>query len=61
MLLQLFLVDLCQHKNKLVLHCYNNKLIDFLSRNEISCHKNLEIENFYFFKGIKCLSISQGT
>ena len=32
---------LCSHKDKLVLHCINNILMDSLSRNEISCHKNL--------------------
>ena len=32
-----FLIDLCPHKDKLVLHCSNAILINFLSRNEISC------------------------
>ena len=29
------------HTNKLVLHCINDILMDFLSRNVISCYKNL--------------------
>ena len=58
---QLFLIDLCTHKDKLVLHCINDILMDFLSMNEISCHKNLRTKNFYLFKGIKCLSIGQET
>ena len=41
MLLQLFLIALCAHKDKLVLHCINDILMDFLSMNEILCHKNL--------------------
>ena len=34
MLLQLFLVVLCSHKDKLVLDCVNDILINFLSRNK---------------------------
>ena len=32
MLLQLFLIDLCQNKNKLVLHCLNNILVDLINQ-----------------------------
>ena len=28
------------HKDKLVLHCFNDILMDFLSRSENLCHKN---------------------
>ena len=33
MLLQPFLIDLCPHKDKLVLHCIDDILMDFMSRN----------------------------
>ena len=41
MLLQLFLIDLCQHKDKLFLQSIDDILMDFLGRNENSCYKNL--------------------
>ena len=37
-----FKFDLCPHKDKLVLRYIKDILIDLLSKNEISCHKNFE-------------------
>ena len=56
----IFLISLCPHKDKLVLHCNNDTLMNFLSRNEILCIKKLKNWKYLFIKGIKCLSISQG-
>ena len=53
MLLQFFfLIDYCPHKDKLVMHCIDGILISFLTRNEISCSKNLINKNSYLFKSI---------
>ena len=41
MLQQLFLTEFCLHKDKFILPCINDILMDFLSRNDILCHKNL--------------------
>ena len=41
-----FFIVLCPHKDKLVLHCFNDILIDFMSKNEILSCKNLRNENF---------------
>ena len=59
--LQLFLIDPCPNNDKLVLNCFNDIIIDFISSNEISCQGIRGIENFYLFNGIKYLLISKGT
>ena len=41
-ILQLFSILLFPHKDKLVMHCINDILMNFLSSNEISCHRNLK-------------------
>ena len=61
MLLKLFLIDLCPHKDKLVLYCIDDILIDFWVGMKFHAIRGRGIENFYLFKGIKSLSISQGT
>ena len=53
MLLQLFLIDLCPHKDKLILHYIDDILSYFLSRNETSRHKNFIFE---FLRTLKCVT-----
>ena len=54
MLLQPFFSCSCPYNDKLVLHCINDILMDFLGSNEISYHRIWRIESFFIiFKCIK--------
>ena len=50
MLLQLFLIDVCPNKDKLVLHCINYTLIDFLVGMKFHATRILGIKHFIYLK-----------
>ena len=47
MLLQIFLIVLCPHEDKLVLRCIKDIIMDFLSRKKFNAIRIREIESFY--------------